>query len=150
MNDNLSDLYIDYLISSFGATTATGLSSLVGGSISHDKITRMLSLKPKTSADLWRTVRPLIRQSETADGVLIIDDSISEKPPTDENGIICRHYDHCSGRNVKGINFMTALYHSQKAVLPVGFQIVAETEYHTEKVRRNGVVRFRRISIAGR
>jgi hypothetical protein len=133
MNDNLSDLYIDYLISSFGATTATGLSSMVGGSISHDKITRMLSRKPGTSADLWRVVSPLIRQSETADGVLIIDDSISEKPSTDENEIICWHYDHCSGRNVKGINFMTALYHSQKAVLPVGFQIVAKTEYYTEK-----------------
>jgi hypothetical protein len=73
MNDNLSDLYIDYLISSFGATTATGLSSMVGGSISHDKITRMLSRKPGTSADLWRAVRPPIRQSETADGVLITD-----------------------------------------------------------------------------
>ena len=101
--------------------------------MSHDKITRMLSLKPETSADLWRTVSPLIRQSETADGVLITDDSISEKPPTDENEIICRHYDRCSGRNVKGISFMTALYHSRKAVLPVGFRIVAETEYHTEK-----------------
>ena len=132
MNDNLSDLYIDYLISSFGPTTATGLSSLLGGRISHDRITRKLSEKRKTSADLWRAVRPLIRQSETADGVLIIDDSISEKPSTDENGIICWHYDHCSGRNVKGINFMTALYHSQKAVLPVGFQIVAKTEYYTE------------------
>lgn len=27
---------------------------------------------------------------------------------------------------------MTALYHSQKVVLPVSFQIVAETEYYTE------------------
>ena len=132
MNDNLSELYIDYLISSFGATTATGLSSLVGGSISHDRITRLLSRKPKTSADLWRVVRPLIRQSETPDGVLIIDDSISEKPSTDENDIICWHHDHCSGRSVKGINFMTALYHSGNTVLPVGFQIVAKTEYYTE------------------
>ncbi|NJL59886.1 MAG: IS701 family transposase, partial [Desulfobacteraceae bacterium] len=110
MNDNLSDLYIDYLISSFGATTATGLSSSVGGSISHDKIPRMLSRKPRTSADLWRVVKPLIRQMESPEGVPITDDS---KPPTDGNGIICRHYDRCSGRNVKGISFMTALYHSQ-------------------------------------
>jgi len=73
MNDNLSDLYIDYLISSFGPITATGLSSLPGGRISHDSITRKLSEKRKTSADLWRVVRPLVRQSETADGVLITD-----------------------------------------------------------------------------
>jgi hypothetical protein len=131
MNDNLSDLYIDYLISSFGPTTATGLSSLLGGSISHDRITRKLSEKRKTSADLWRVVKPLIRQFETPEGVLIIDDSISEKPSTDENDIICWHHDHCSGRSVKGINFMTALYHSQQVVLPVSFQIVAKTEYYT-------------------
>lgn len=131
MNDNLSDLYIDYLISSFGPTTATGLSSLLGGSISHDRITRKLSEKRKTSADLWRVVKPLIRQFENPDGVLIIDDSISEKPSTDENDIICWHHDHCSGRSVKGINFMTTLYHSQKVVLPVSFQIVAKTEYYT-------------------
>jgi hypothetical protein len=73
MNDNLSDLYIDYLISSFGQTTATGLSPLPGGSISHDRITRKLSEKWKTSAELWRVVRPLIRQSEKPDGVLITD-----------------------------------------------------------------------------
>ena len=133
MNDNLSDLYIDYLISSFGPTTATGLSSLLGGRISHDRITRKLSEKRKTSADMWRVVRPLVRQFESPDGVLIIDDSISEKPPTDEDDIICWHYDHCSGRSVKGINFMTAVYHSQKVVLPVGFQIVAKTEYYTAK-----------------
>ncbi len=32
------DLYNDYLISSFGEVTATGLSELGGGQISHDKI----------------------------------------------------------------------------------------------------------------
>jgi len=37
------DLYTDYLLSSFGQVTATGLSSILDGSISHNKITRMLS-----------------------------------------------------------------------------------------------------------
>ncbi len=132
MNDNIYDLYTDYLLSSFGQTTATGLSAVVEGRISHDRITRKLSEKRKTSADLWRMVKPLICQHESPDGVLIIDDSISEKPSTDENDIICRHHDHCQGRSVKGINFMTALYHSQNVTLPVGFQIVAETEYYTD------------------
>ncbi len=86
----------------------------------------------KTSADLWHIVKPLIRQIESPDGVLIIDDSISEKPSTDENDIICWHYDHCQGRSVRGINFMTALYHVQNTSLPVGFQIVAKTEYYTD------------------
>ena len=34
MNRDLVDLYSDYLLSSFGATTATGLSDLLEGSIS--------------------------------------------------------------------------------------------------------------------
>jgi len=129
MND-IFDLYVDYLLSSFGSVTATGLSDVVNGLISHDKITRLLSRKPKTSADLWSVVKPLIRQIGGNDGVLIIDDSISEKPSTDENDIICWHYDHCKGISVKGINFMTALYHIQDVALPVGFQLIAKTEYY--------------------
>jgi len=42
MNKELLDLYTDYLISSFSYTTATGLSSMLGGTISHDKVTRFL------------------------------------------------------------------------------------------------------------
>jgi len=132
MNDNIFDLYVDCLLSSFGAVTATGLSSVPEGLTSHDRITRMLSQKPKNSEDLRRIVKPLIRQIENPDGVIIIDDSISEKPSTDENDIICRHYDRCQGRSVRGINFMTALYHSQNVSLPVCFQIVAKTEYYTD------------------
>ena len=73
MNDNISDLYADYLLSSFGLTTATGLSAVSEGQISHDRITRMLSEKPKNSAELRRIVKPLIRQIEAPDGVLITD-----------------------------------------------------------------------------
>jgi len=39
MGNNLSDLYTDYLISSFSKTTATGLSSIVDACLSHDQIT---------------------------------------------------------------------------------------------------------------
>ena len=43
-------------------------------------------------------------------GVITIDDSIVEKPYTDENELICWHYDHAQGQMAKGINFITALY----------------------------------------
>jgi hypothetical protein len=44
MCNNLIDLYTDYLISSFSNTTATGLSSIVDGCISHDQITTFFVL----------------------------------------------------------------------------------------------------------
>jgi hypothetical protein len=90
MEDTL-DLYTDYLLSSFGQTSATGLSRLVDGEISHDSITRLLSSNEFNSKVLWQKVKPLVRKHETTDACLIFDDVIIEKPYTDENEMICWH-----------------------------------------------------------
>lgn len=37
------NLYTDYLISSAGQTSATGMSRLIAGEVSHDQVTRWLS-----------------------------------------------------------------------------------------------------------
>ena len=52
MDKKLLELYSDYVISSFGQITATGLSQAVGGIISHDKITRFLSKEDLSSKEL--------------------------------------------------------------------------------------------------
>jgi len=112
MNDKeLLDIYSDYLISSFGQTSGTGLSTLLDGAISHDRVQRFLASPRKSAADFWQVVKPYVRQIQGDEGVLIVDDSISEKPYTDENAIICWHYDHSVNRSVKGINFISVLYH---------------------------------------
>jgi hypothetical protein len=130
-NDTL-EIYVNYLISSFNATTATDLSRVLDGDVSHDVITRMLGSPEQTNKDLWFRVKPLVREIEDEDGVLIIDDSISEKPSTDENPLICYHYDHCQGHSVKGINFISALYHNKEVSLPVGVHLVIKSEYETD------------------
>ncbi len=131
--DPLLDLYSDYLISSFGQTTATGLANLLKGGISHDQVTRFLASTPRTSADLWKIAKPFVRRIQSDQGAMIVDDSISEKPYTDENDIVCWHYDHSHQRTVKGINFLTALYHSQGVSLPVGFALIAKTEHYIDQ-----------------
>ena len=108
-NQELLDLYSEYLVSAFGQTTATGLSTLLDETISHDRVQRFLASDPRDSADLWHIVKPHIRKIERDDGVMIVDDSIAEKPYTDENDIICWHYDHAKDRTIKGINFLTVL-----------------------------------------
>jgi hypothetical protein len=132
-NKELLDIYSEYLLSSFGQTTGTGLAGLLGESVSHDQIQRLLGKVKFESADLWEIVKPYIRQIQRNDGVLIIDDSIAEKPYTDENDIICWHYDHSQDRNVKGMNFVTCLYHANGYSLPVGFSVVAKTENYLDK-----------------
>jgi DDE superfamily endonuclease len=140
----IADLYSDYLLASFGTTTATGLSELLEGEISHDQVTRYLASSQKTARDLWRTVKAFVREVQSEAGVLIIDDSIEEKPYTDENEIVCWHYDHSKDRLLKGINFLTALYSSQEVSLPVGFHLVAKTEKYldskTQKEKRRSPV----------
>lgn len=117
-------MYTDYLISTFGSATATGLSAMVDGDVSHDRVTRFLTERAYTSKDLWMQVKSTVREIEQDDGVLIFDDTIQEKAWTDENEVMCWHYDHCSGRSVRGINLLNALYHSAEASIPVAFELV--------------------------
>lgn len=137
MEKHLRDLYTDYLISSFGQTTATGLSRMLDEEVSHDRITRLLSSERQNAADLWHVVKPIVRRVEREDAVLVIDDTIEEKPYTDENELICWHFDHAKGRTVKGINLITALYcteHlSQTLSVPVSFDLVEKTEAYLEE-----------------
>jgi hypothetical protein len=133
MDKQLIDIYSDYLICSFGMTTATGLSSLLDGAISHDKITRFLSGSDFTSADLWHLVKPLVRQIQSEEAVLVIDDSIEEKLYTNESELICWHWDHCFGRNVKGVNFLTCLYRTQDAAIPVAFELLKKSLWEINK-----------------
>lgn len=128
MSAAIIDLYTDYLISSTQLTTATGLSRLLEGSISHDQVTRFLSGREFSSVDLWRLVKPLIGEIEGKDGVVIVDDSIEEKPSTDENEIVCWHFDHSKGHAVKGINFVTTRYQRGDMALPVTYELVRKTE----------------------
>jgi len=134
------ELYTDYLISTFGAATATGLSSMVDGDVSHDRVTRFLSEREYTSRDLWRQVKSTVRQIEREDGVLIFDDTLQEKAWTDENEVMCWHFDHCSGRSVRGINLLNALYYSGDVSIPVAFELVRKPlqfcDVKTRQVKR--------------
>jgi len=105
----IADLYAEYLLASFGAATATGLSHLLEGEVSHDQVTRYWAGEKKTAAELWRTVKALVRQVQSPEGVLIRDASIAEKPYTDETDLGWWHYDHSTDRLRKGINFLPAL-----------------------------------------
>ena len=134
------DLYTDYLLSTFGAATATGLSAMVEGEVSHDQITRFLSAQDYTSKHLWQQVKSSIRTVEREDGVLIFDDTIQEKAWTDESELMCWHFDHCSGRTVKGINLLNALYYCNGTSIPVAFELVRKpiqySDIATQKRKR--------------
>ena len=113
---------------------------MVDGDVSHDRVTRFLSEREYTSRDLWRQVKSTVRQIEREDGVLIFDDTIQEKAWTDENEVMCWHFDHCSGRSVRGINLLNALYYSGDVSIPVAFELVRKPlqfcDVKTRQVKR--------------
>lgn len=130
-NAQLLDLYSDYLIASFGPTTATGLAGLVTD-LSHDQVTRFLGGQELVDKDLWRIVKPHLRRIQADDGVLILDDTVEEKPFSDESDLINWHFDHTVNRSVKGVNLLSALYLSQNIALPVALHFVLKTELFTD------------------
>ena len=130
-------LYTDYLISSTGQTSATGLSRLFDGHLSHDQVTRWLSRVDLDSRQVWAHAKPLIRQAEReleADdfAVLVVDDSILEKAHTDANALLCTHYDHSLGRYVKGLNFGSLRYVAGTLSVPIAVELVEKTQAVTE------------------
>jgi hypothetical protein len=143
---DLLDLYSDYLLSSQGQTTATGLSSLLDGAIGHDQVTRFLSGQPLSSRELWLQVKPLVRAHESEEGCLVFDDTIAEKAHMDENDLVCWHFDHSKQRNVKGVNLLTGFYVSsakegaEPLRIPISYMLILKTvlccDLRTRKIKR--------------
>ena len=134
-NCDLLDLYTDYLISSCGLATATGMSAALDNRITHDRVTDLLSSGYISSRRLWAEVKPMCEEIEQDDAVLIIDDSVEAKPYTDSNDMIQWHFDHTAGRSVKGVNFISAIYHSWEMSLPVGVSFIKKDTLYKD---RNG------------
>ena len=59
MGREILDIYSDYLLYSGEQTTATGLSKLLDGELSHDKITRFLSSETFDEKTLRKKVKKM-------------------------------------------------------------------------------------------
>lgn len=143
--NKLLDIYSDYLIAQNQYATAVGLSDLLEGRISHDKITRFLNKEEFASRELWEYIRPEVRKiEEDKGGVLIIDDTIEEKPYTDENEIISWHYSHSQGRSVKGVNLLSCLIRYGDVALPIAYEPIHKdilfSDVATRKVKRKSSI----------
>jgi hypothetical protein len=80
--------------------------------------------------------------------LLILDDSIAEKPYSDENEIVCYHRDHSKKRHIKGINFLNCLFEKDGISLPVAAEIIEKDEclLIQKKEKRNAVHQLQRTN----
>lgn len=145
----LLDIYSDYLIASFSLVTATGLAHLLDNGYSHDKISRFLNQRRFDQKDFWKIVKKIIRKIENDNALLVVDDTIEEKPHSTENEIICYHWDHSKNRNIKGINLLNFLYYTDLSPIefmniPIAYEMIEKTEQYldtkTGKIKRRSKV----------
>jgi hypothetical protein len=153
----LQDLYTDYLISATQLATVTTASEVLG--VSKDRLSRFLGgvelftsnqlvdgieqkkgcVKDHVAFDnqeLWKQVKTDVRSCECVESaVLIVDDTLIEKPYSEENDIICYHHDHCTGQSVKGINLLNGgiYYNNQDLYIPIFAEIISKTIKYTDK-----------------
>jgi Transposase DDE domain len=153
----LQDLYTDYLISATQLATVTTASEVLG--VSKDRLSRFLGgvelftsnqlvdgieqkkgcVKDHIAFDnqeLWKQVKTDVRSCECVESaVLIVDDTLIEKPYSEENDIICYHHDHCTGQSVKGINLLNGglYYNNQDLYIPIFAEIISKTIKYTDK-----------------
>ena len=144
MKMDILDIYSDYLISQNQQATATGLAELLNGEISHDQVSRFLREETYGSRELWNYIKPQVRHHEGVDGVLLLDDTLSEKNYTDENAVNCWHFSHAKHRHVKGINLLSCLVRYGDVALPIGYQVVKKellySDIETRKQKRKSLV----------
>ncbi|AGN15017.1 TPA: transposase [Legionella pneumophila] len=141
---DMLDLYCDYLIFQNKYATATGLSDLVDGAFAHNKVTRFLRFEHFGSKSLWHYVKKPVRSQETVGGVLILDDSIEEKPYSDENEVNCWYYSHAKGAVLKGINILYCMVRYADFSVSIGYKVIkkdiAYCDIKTRQTRRKSSV----------
>jgi hypothetical protein len=130
--NKIMDVYTDYLITQNQRATATGLSEVLEGEVSHDQITRCLNGEVMGSKELWKYVKPIVRQHETDEGFLLLDDSIEKKPYSDENLINSWHYSHTENRVTKGINIVSCLVRYEDLRIPISYEMVEKDLYYCD------------------
>lgn len=143
--ENLLDLYPDYLLTTPGQATCTGLSKVLDGKISHDRFTRLLAGGTIDSKRLWQQAKSLVEEMVQARDcvVLGVDDTIQAKPYSGENELVCWHYDHSKGRTLKGLNLLSAVLTTDDLAVPIGVEFIRKPELQTQpdgQVRRRSRV----------
>ena len=109
--------YIDYLVASPRAVSGTEAARTQPGGrvVAHDAYTRLLHrLEPEAEA-LWAEAAPLVERGR---GVLVLDDTVLDKPYAKQMDLVARQWSGKHKRVVRGIGLVTLLWSDGEALIP--------------------------------
>ncbi len=115
--------YINFIIATPHDVTATEAERVQPESKNapaHDAFTRLLSRLEPDAETLWQEARTQINLKT---GILVLDDSTLEKPYSEFNALVYRHWSGKQKKVVSGINLITLLWTDGARCVPVDYRI---------------------------
>jgi hypothetical protein len=115
--------YINFIIATPRDVTATEAGRVQPESrnaAAHDAFTRLLARLEPDAETLWEEAKT---QIDLRSGILVLDDSTLEKPYSNFNALVYRHWSGKQKEVVNGINLITLLWTDGIRVVPVDYRI---------------------------
>jgi len=116
--------YLDFLLATprvCSATEAARVQPPRPNAPAHDSFTRLLQRLEPEPETLWQEVQPLVRRDT---GVLILDDSVLDKPYARHMGLVGFFYSGKHRRVVQGINLVSLLWSDGDVLAPCDYRLV--------------------------
>jgi len=144
MKPDFLAFYTPYLICSTERMTNIRLLQIPNSDIRLETVLNLICSESFTSKDLWKQVKPILRQIESPEGILIFDDTIIEHEWTEENEISCYHFDQSKNKLIKGINLLNLIYYHNDILMPLSFHIIKKEvtfcDIKTKQLKRKNLV----------
>src|SRR6187401_552601 len=121
--------YIDFLIATPKAASAVEAAAAQParpGAPAHDAFTRLLHRLEPDPDTLWQEAST---QVDLARGVLVVDDTVLDKPYARHIDLVGRHWSGKHRRVVRGIDLVSLVWTDGGRVVPCDYRI-----YHDKKV----------------
>jgi putative transposase len=115
--------YINFIIATPRDVTATEAERVQPESTNapaHDAFTRLLQRLEPDPEKLWQEART---QIDFKSGILVLDDSTLEKPYSEFNALVYRHWSGKQKEVVSGINLITLLWTDGVRCVPVDYRV---------------------------
>lgn len=115
--------YINFIIATPRDVTATEAERVQPESKdapAHDAFTRLLQRLEPDAERLWKEAKP---QIDLQSGILVLDDSTLEKPYSEFNALVYRHWSGKQKEVVSGINLITLLWTDGERCVPVDYRV---------------------------
>lgn len=120
--------YIDFLIGTpkvYTCMEAARVQPIKEKAPSHDSLTRFLQREDISSEILWQEAERFVRKDE---GILVIDDSILDKPYAKKIDLVSYHWSGKHHRVVKGISLVSMVWTDGDVHIPCDYRIYDKEE----------------------